>query len=677
MNEDYLPTHAAIVTSHTVLGRAIEAVGLDKLPSLQKADDPLEEAIKRLDVTRPDRQAKILRVDFRAGSRGEATRMLTAIIESYRNFLETKYQKNSSNVIKLIVKARNELSKELKDLEREYRTFHMQNLDLLLDEGGRPFMASRLSEWNRAANEAMVKAVQLKSQLEIGRKLAKEGAEFWAVVHAINQLGADSNTLTTALATSSQDASADYIRQLKQAQQQLLDRHGPQYAKVQELQERIARLQGQSQQLRRNLDDSAMTALLTSIDQSLKSVEAMRQEMLRRLEGDQEKAKQVEADLLTEANMRSDLERQRLLFNTVVEQLKQAQFVSDYNNISAESIEPSHALRRQVSPRLLLTLVLALLTGVTIGVGIAFLIDRLDQRIRSIEELREALGLTVLGQLPQLSPEQTGTMGELGLASHAHPRSSWAEAFKALRTNLEFLRRNSPVQVILFSSPQPSDGKSTASSNLAISLAQAGRKVLLVDADLRKPSQHLIHGLSREPGLVQVLMNLLSIQQVTNQTAIENLDLITTGPEVHNPAELFSSPRFAEFLDEVRPLYDVIIIDSSPLLAVTDPAIIGSMVDGIVLLVRASKLRHLDAERTKELIRRLGPPVLGTVINGIGHEHGESGYGYGYGYGYGSYGNSAPTAAAEPTIAVVSSGPAPALPQHSANGQDEHHGHPA
>ena len=676
MNEDYLPTHVAIIRSPSVVGRAIEAVGLDSLPSLQKSDEPVEGAIERLSVTRPDRQAKVLCADYRAGSREEATRMLTAITASYRGFLESKFQKNSSEVIRLIVKARDELNKELTGLEEQYRAFHAKSSSLILDEAGHPFMVSRLAQWNRAANEAMLKAVRLRSQLEIGRTLANEGAEFWAVVHAINQLGGESNPLTTALATSSSlDASADYIRQLKHAQQQLLDLYGPRYAKVQELQERISRLQGQSHELRRTLDDDATSNLLASIDRSLKGVEAMREEVLKRLDRDQEAAKQVEADLLTEANLRGALERQRSLFNTVVDQLKQAQFVSAYSTISAESIEPPHALRRRVSPRVSQSIVLGVLAGVTIGVGVAFLIDRLDPRIRSIEELRAALGSPVLVQLPRLSPERSRTMGELGLASHARPRSPWAEAFKALRTNLDCLRRDRPVQVILISSPQPGDGKSIASSNLAISLAHAGRKVLLVDGDLRKPSQHVIHGVSREQGLVQVLMNVLSIRQVTRRTTIENLDLITTGPEVHNPAELLTSPRFAELLGEVRPLYDVIIIDSSPLLAVTDPAIIGAMVDGIVLLVRASKLRHLDAERTKELLRRLGTPVLGTVINWIGREHGESGDGYGYCYGYGADGDSAPTAVVEPTVAVVSAGPVPAWPRHSANGQEDDHGH--
>jgi capsular exopolysaccharide synthesis family protein len=233
-------------------------------------------------------------------------------------------------------------------------------------------------------------------------------------------------------------------------------------------------------------------------------------------------------------------------------------------------------------------------------------------------------------------------MGDIGLVSRLMPQSLWAEAYRSARTNLEFLRRGQSHQVILVASPCPGDGKSTTASNLALSLAQAGRKVLLVDADLRRPRQDRIHNASMDRGLVHVLQGVQTLEQVVQKTPDDNLDLITVGPIVSNPAELLTSPRLGEFLEDVRRSYHSVILDSSPLLAVTDASIIGGAVDGIVLVVLAPSVRRHEAARALEVLRVLGTPVIGTVINGIergrggkGYGYGGQAYGYGYGYGYG------------------------------------------
>ena len=243
--EDYIPTHALILGSPLVVKRAIERIGLDRLPSALEAQranqDPVEEVTKRLKVTRPDRLAKI-RIEYRAGDRVEVVRMVEAITESYKQVLEETFQKSNSNtVIALISKARDELSQELQDLEGKYLELRRRTPSPIAGEQGRAFLASRLARWDQAANEAMIKSVQLKRQLELGRKLAGEGTELWAVAHAISQLGGDTSSLT-AILSSSQDGAADYIRQLAQEHQQLNERFGPNYAKVRELKAQIERV---------------------------------------------------------------------------------------------------------------------------------------------------------------------------------------------------------------------------------------------------------------------------------------------------------------------------------------------------------------------------------------------------------------------------------------------------
>jgi capsular exopolysaccharide synthesis family protein len=673
-NDDYIPTHSLIISSPRVVMRAIESVGLANLPTLLAAQaqgtDPVKKAIDSLKVTRPDRLARVLRVDYEANSRAEAIKMLEAITASYKDFLDSTLQNNTKGVIQLIENARSQLKDELQARENEYREFRKKSMVLAANETGRTFLAQRLEQSDRALNEAHQRALNLRMQLELGRKLSGQGRALWAVAHALSQLGGDSNSLIANLNTStSQFGATDYVRQLIQEQQQVSERYGLDNARAKELQEQITRIQERSRTARSDLERGEVADLLNSIEMSLKSVEAVEVELSQRFAAVQEEARGIEIALLDESNLRTDVERQRALFNTVVDQLKQARFSVDFSSINSEVIESPNALKRPVSPRMSLVLALAVFGGGLIGVGITLVTNWMDQRIRSLAELRQVLDYTILGQVFQLSDEETADVEEFGLISRTMPHSAWAESYRSIRTNIDFLRRSRDVRLIQITSPYSGDGKSASASNLAISLANAGRKVLLIDADLRKPSLHKIFGLAKDRGFSSVLRDLLSLSEAIQPSAIKGLDLITAGPEPSNPAELLASARFAAALDELRGLYDTVILDTSPILAVTDPAIIGASVDGILLVVQPSSLKRRDVELTREVLHALGTPVLGTVINRIGREEGRGGYGYGtgYGYGYGSFGRRSSEVEPGEAVALVAP-PKNGLPEHSSNG---------
>jgi capsular exopolysaccharide synthesis family protein len=237
--------------------------------------------------------------------------------------------------------------------------------------------------------------------------------------------------------------------------------------------------------------------------------------------------------------------------------------------------------------------------------------------------MRVILSQPVLGVIPQfaLSSEQTDAPGPVELLSLHDPRGFLAESYKSTRTNLEFLRRHRDAQVLLISSPNPGDGKTTTASNLAISMASAGRRVLLIDGDLRKPSLHEPYDLDPHRGLAQVLGDRVPVLEVIQPSAIEHLDVITAGGPVPNPAERLASRRLGEILTELRPLYDLIIIDSSPLLAVTDPSILSASADALLLVTRIGQCQRQDAERALELTSTLGIPLLGAVVNGVTRAH--------------------------------------------------------
>lgn len=618
--EDEIPTHAMLVGSSVVVHRAIESVGLKNLPSVGGAggvDAAVRKVIENLSVSRPDRQAKILTITYRARSPDEAVRVVRAVVDSYKAFLEEVYARTNGDVVVLMSRARDDLNGELKGLEHKYLEFRKKTPQLMGDGTGRTVVQNRNDEWDRAAREAMVKAVQLKAQVELGRELAREGVGLWSLAYALDQLGGGgANGLGPRTQTFGPAPPSEYLRLLANEQQQFAERLGPQSTKVKDIQEQITAAQSQSRQAHGRLEEAEVRELLASIEKSHKAVESMRGEIQKRFDLDMVLAKEVEIDQLTETNLKNEMQRQQKLFDTVVEQLDRAKLVGDYSGTRSQVIEPPNAQPSPVRPLASLVLVVALAAGCVLGIGTALGAELIDPRVRSVAEMRRALPLPVSGQVPFVPETEATRVGPVGLMCHAMPRSPSAEAYRMIGANLDLARRGRAARVVMVTSPHGAEGRSTVASNLAVALAQAGRRILLVDADLRSPALHRTFGLSRERGLVHLLRDLLPMARVIQTTLIPNLDLICSGPEVVNPAELLSSSYLTEILARFRDAYETVVIDAPSLLSVADPSIIGAVSDGIVLVVRVSATKRADVRRAAETLQGLGTPVLGAVING-------------------------------------------------------------
>lgn len=268
-------------------------------------------------------------------------------------------------------------------------------------------------------------------------------------------------------------------------------------------------------------------------------------------------------------------------------------------------------------------LVLGAVLGLILGIGSSLFLEYLDRTIRTRSEAEGLLGLPVLGTIPSLTRRSPIpiTVGP----DHAQPRvvvrdpfDRAGEAFRNLRLNLTFVRINEqPVRSILVTSPGPEEGKSTTSLNLATTLAQYGERVLLIDADLRRPVLHRVLERDREPGLTNLLIGNAGPEDVIQRDAIPNLDLIAAGPCPPNPAELVGSLTMGEMLGKLENDYDRVIIDSPPVLAVTDAAGTAAYVDGVLLVVRSGRTEDRAAERATEQLNRLGVRVLGLALNDI------------------------------------------------------------
>ena len=213
---------------------------------------------------------------------------------------------------------------------------------------------------------------------------------------------------------------------------------------------------------------------------------------------------------------------------------------------------------------------------------------------------------------------KTELTGRDRLISHFNSKSPIAEAYRQLRTNIQFSSLDNPVRTLLVTSTGPEEGKTTTLANLAVTIAQTGSRVTLVDCDLRKPSLHDLFGLPAEPGLTNVLLGADAIPY--HECGIENLRILPAGPLPPNPSELLGSRRMSEVIVQLKGEADYVLFDTPPVVIVTDAAVLATRVDGVLLVVSAGKTRRELAQRAKSLLEKVNAPLLGVVLNNVKHE---------------------------------------------------------
>lgn len=218
------------------------------------------------------------------------------------------------------------------------------------------------------------------------------------------------------------------------------------------------------------------------------------------------------------------------------------------------------------------------------------------------------------------------------LITLTNPRSPVSESYRTLRTNIEFTSIDEKLQVMMVTSAGPGEGKSTTIANLAVTFSQADRKVILVDADLRKPTAHKTFFLSNRWGLSSVIAQKCSLQESIQDTDVPNLSVLTAGPIPPNPAEIMASKRMTALIEELRGLYDIVLIDSPPLLAVTDAQIISTKSDGVVMVIDQGSVKREIAKKAIDNLHHVNARILGVVLNNVKRKASEESYYYYYGH---------------------------------------------
>jgi capsular exopolysaccharide synthesis family protein len=317
---------------------------------------------------------------------------------------------------------------------------------------------------------------------------------------------------------------------------------------------------------------------------------------------------------------------------TYQEFLKQFQLVAVLENQNVGNsriISQALVPKRPVSPKILLNLALGGFLGVLLGVGTALLLESMNQSLKNIEEANRLLGFPLLGTIPQYGEKNSKNRqeGRQELPVLDNPYSPVSTSFEMLQTNLGFTLSDKELRVILMTSSTVGEGKSFVAANLALAAASVGRRVMLIDADMRRPRQHRIWEIPNLLGLSNILAGQAQLKNAVQEVS-PLVSMLPAGKIPPNPVTLLDSQRMADLIEEARTDYDFVIVDAPPLTAVTDPLIIGKYVDGLLLVVRPGHVEYSAVKSSKLLLNQAKVPVLGMAVNGISEESGYGGYYY-------------------------------------------------
>ena len=414
-------------------------------------------------------------------------------------------------------------------------------------------------------------------------------------------------------------------------------------------------LKSQIDSVRAALDRQKQSLAQNIIDE-YKSAVANEKYLAQALEAQKKEVNEIAEKSIQYNILKREVDTSKELYNGLLQRLKEAQVSAGLRASNIRIVDPAEEPEGAVKPRVVVNLALGFIMGLGLGIGVALVQEYLDNTLKTPDEVESLLRLPSLGLLPSILPNGAGkeAQGKLvsvkggqeqvAMAPAIQTNPAFLEAFRSLRTSI-LLSANPVPRMLLITSALPGEGKTTTTVNLGATLASLGNRVVIVDCDMRRPACHRSTGVENKPGFVQCLTGHADLPQaILPVPGVTNLSVIPCGPIPPNPAEVLSSPMAGELLRKLRTDFEYVLVDSPPLLSVSDSRILATLTDAVVLVVRAYSTPYEAVRRARELLYGAGARILGVALNDVdlrrdGYAYNyyyRYGYGYGHGYGYGS-----------------------------------------
>lgn len=563
--------------------------------------EPYEDALRGGLTVEPVTATNLVILKFRHTSPAIAQKVADTIAQVFiLNDIERETS-GSQNALDTLSRQIADLQLNIRQLE-EQRLNYMRNNNLPLgDVKGQNLTAERVGTLSAQLLEAEKTRKDLQSSYESSQRAGD--------IYSIPEVQEDKNiqSLKTKIGELEEKRSA-------------LVKYTPEWPEVKTLEAQI-------KQQRQELEKTAR-GIQAALRSRYESAIAREQKLRGAYEQERGAANQQSQSVVMLSSLNQQIETSKALYNTYVQRQKETEFVSSdrSNNISVAT--QSRLPRSPIAPPRVRNIVIGFLLSLFAGIGLAVLLHTLDDSLRTVEDIDQYLSLPTLALIPtagliggrrrKQSMSIADGNGNTALALLRDVRSPLAEAYRHLRTSLLFSSAGHPPKIILVTSAQPSEGKTTTAVNAAVMLAQTGANVLVMDCDLRRPSVHTHFGVSNSSGLTNFLSgdtDLISVLQVSDK--LSNLSVLASGPVPPNPAELLGSNEMTKLLELLSENFTHIIIDSPPVISFTDAVILSTLVDGVMMVVHGGKGSRAVARRARQLLTDVGARIYGVVLNNI------------------------------------------------------------
>lgn len=634
--QDDMSTHLTVVKSPWFAEGVIEQEGIRSLQTFAGYPNPRAVVTSSLAVSQepepvqssnPMRDySSIFNLQFVGPDPNESQKILGAVLHRYQQFLDDTSRTINEDALRQITQKAEEVHKNLREKEQQYQEFRKKSPLLWSPKEGVGSYQGQLSQIESARSVLNVRRSEAQERLAAIRNALRDGRPRSEVLAMLPEASKWRTYLTL----------EDKLYPLLAQEKVLLEDFGPGHPQVKALRDQIRftrdfyapssesrnKLLGEIGQKHDVHLEDPIDSYLGSLERELKEIDASEQALLQQFSKERDEAKDVATYELQDSQQTAEIARISQYYDTLIKQLQGVNIGKDLAGYSMKAIAPpDYGLR--VAPLATRVFPVSVFLGLLAGLGLAFFAETSHQGFRTPQEIRHRLGLPVVGCIPLLHGKN-GAVPRLGsdgasldpiLCTQYRPNSVESEAYRGVRTALYFSTQGRQHKVIQVTSPTVGDGKTVLAANLAVSIAQSGRKTLLIDADLHRPRLHQIFARSARHGLASVIAGQLDWRAAVQPTEIPGLSILACGPLPSNPADLLTSPRFQMLLEETRREYDFVLVDTPAILAVTDPRVVAPLVDGVLLTFRMTSKGRPDVERAKEILEDLNANLLGAVVN--------------------------------------------------------------
>ncbi|RMF60098.1 MAG: polysaccharide biosynthesis tyrosine autokinase [Calditrichaeota bacterium] len=617
--------------------------------------DQVDWILDRLTVT-PKQETEIIHVTFQARSPFEAARICNEVVVTYQQLSKEVNLSEFKDLRQFLELQLRKKSEELKQSEEALRLYREREKLVSLEESTKELI-SQLAE-SQAELEASM--VELESLQEQKRNLEKQLEE------RRKALSSEVTQVSSPLLVELQQEYARMVNDKVKYEALIAQDHtiDPQEYQMELLSRanRIKAIQKRLQEEAQRIANTSMVSDPLQIAQELITTKLQLETQIKglraKMDALRDVVQQYESQLevlpsqgLELARLERQVQVDQNTFILLTQKLEETKIAEAGQRETIRIVDPAIEPKFPVSPKKKLNLLLGAVIGIGLGIGLTILLEFFDDSIKNPDEL-ERMGLPILSIIPQISQDELsrpkvavngngelneGEVIESQLITHFDPKSPISEAYRTLRTNIQFQNLGTDNLSLLVTSSAPKEGKSTTLANLAITMAQMGSRVLIVDTDLRRPVVHSIFKLKKDKGITNYLMGKLPFEDIVKPSFVENLYIVTSGPLPPNPSELLASEAMENFVQEARNNFDVVLFDSPPIIAVTDAALLSSKVEGVILVIRAHQTQKEAVKRAKTLLDNVHARIIGCLLNSVDIERAYGSYYYYYYYHYYSY----------------------------------------